>query len=87
MKLRISSLADLRKKGMTGEKENASNHDKDTLPVQDCLECRLVGSITLTGLSIYSNHLRMTSSARSHKMFYGAFAIGEPLLFPVQILS
>eukprot|EP00981_Chlorochromonas_danica_P005214 scaffold1046_cov162-Ochromonas_danica.AAC.44 len=63
-----------------GEKENANNQDKATLPGQDCLECRLVGGITLTGLSIYSNHLRMISSARSHKMFYGAFAIGTAAL-------
>lgn len=44
---------------------------------QDCMECRLTGGFTLAGISVYANHLRMTSQVRRVRTFYGAISVGK----------
>jgi hypothetical protein len=45
----------------------------------DCLQCRIVGTGTMTGLAIYSNHLRLMSpiNAKGNRLFYGALSFGK----------
>jgi hypothetical protein len=50
---------------------------------KDCLQCRLVGTGTLVGLSLYANHLRMSTpkGVVGHRVFHGSLAIGSYVQF------
>lgn len=51
-------------------------------PMQDCMECKLIGTGTLAGLSAYALHLRAMTprAAVSQRIFLGCMAIGIDLL-------
>jgi len=46
--------------------------------IQDCMECKVIGTGTLAGLSAYALHLRAMTpkSAVSQRIFLGCMAIG-----------
>ncbi len=43
---------------------------------KDCLECRVTGCLTLSGVSLYALHLRLQTPIRNpgHRLFYAAFS-------------
>jgi hypothetical protein len=45
--------------------------------IEDCLECKLIGSGTMLGLSAYFNMIRMQSKNRNHRLFYGVIVAGN----------
>jgi hypothetical protein len=47
---------------------------------EDCLECKLVGVGTLSGVALYVNHLRLSASIKRHRRFYAAISIGRNYL-------
>ena len=45
----------------------------------DCMECRMIGVVTLSGISLYMNHLRMMTSVsnRTNRIFLASMSVGK----------
>lgn len=45
---------------------------------EDCLQCRIVGTLTFTGVSLYALHLRAMTpkDARGNRLFFACFSFG-----------
>jgi len=58
-------------------------------PMQDCMECKLIGTGTLAGLSAYALHLRAMTprAAVSQRIFLGCMAVGIDLLLHLIVTS
>jgi hypothetical protein len=45
---------------------------------EDCLQCRIVGTTTFTGVSLYALHLRAITpkNDRGNRLFFTCFSLG-----------
>ena len=46
---------------------------------QDCLTCKIIGSVTMAGLASYSFFLRSKSRNPNHRLFYLVTGLGKGL--------